>query len=283
MPVMAGSRSTIMSPNARCAALPSPVKTFYPSGLNSGGQRAAIPSWRRPSSTVLIRRLISPTSSTTWSAGIRSIVSANCCRRTGTPRAKATRLLQSDPTSAGLRREAPPLITGWRWKRRSREAPRPTIVVSRDDLCLMTPSSLSVRHLLSATAERPFTRAGPMVRIRFPPPMSPSQQGPADAVDRKSGFRAGSRNGTPPASCGGAEITELIHILDGTATLEIVCDDGPPRSFVLPAGTIAVNPQGAWHRLHPSEGVTSMTATPSPREVIELDVDDPRTVECKPA
>jgi hypothetical protein len=26
-----------------------------------------------------------------------------------------------------------------------------------------------------------------------------------------------------------------------------------------------------------------MTATPSPREVIELDVDDPRTVECKPA
>src|SRR6516225_6198100 len=45
----------------------------------------------------------------------------------------------------------------------SREAPRPTIVVSRDDLCLMTPSSLSVRHLSSATAERPFTRAGPMV------------------------------------------------------------------------------------------------------------------------
>src|SRR6516164_2704247 len=54
-------------------------------------------------------------------------------------------------------------------RRSSREAPRPTIVVSRDDLCLMTPSSLSVRHLSSATAERPFTRAGPMVRIRFPP------------------------------------------------------------------------------------------------------------------
>ena len=35
--------------------------------------------------------------------------------------------------------------------------------------CLMTPSSLSARHLSSATAERPFTRAGPMVRIRFPP------------------------------------------------------------------------------------------------------------------
>ena len=59
-----------------------------------------------------------------------------------------------------------------RKRRPSREAPRPTIVGSRDDLCLMTPSSLSVRHLTSATAERPSTRAGPMVRIRFPPAQS---------------------------------------------------------------------------------------------------------------
>jgi len=72
---------------------------------------------------------------------------------------------------------------------------------------------------------------------------------------------------------------ELIHILDGTATLEIVCDDGPPKSFALRAGMMAVNPQGAWHRFHSSEGVTLMTATPSPSEVIELDVDDPRMVE----
>ena len=76
---------------------------------------------------------------------------------------------------------------------------------------------------------------------------------------------------------------ELIHILDGTATLEIVCDDGPPKSFVLRAGMIAVNPQGAWHRFHSSAGVTLMTATPSPSEVIEFDVDDPRTAEREPA
>ena len=38
---------------------------------------------------------------------------------------------------------------------------------------------------------------------------------------------------------------ELVHILDGTATLEIVCDDGPPKSFALRAGMIAVIPQGA--------------------------------------
>jgi mannose-6-phosphate isomerase-like protein (cupin superfamily) len=75
---------------------------------------------------------------------------------------------------------------------------------------------------------------------------------------------------------------ELIHILDGTATLEIVGEDRP-QSFALRAGMLAVIPQGAWHRFHSPEGVTLMTATPSPSEVIELDVDDPRTVERKPA
>jgi mannose-6-phosphate isomerase-like protein (cupin superfamily) len=70
---------------------------------------------------------------------------------------------------------------------------------------------------------------------------------------------------------------ELVHILGGAATLEIVCGGGPPKSFALRAGMIAVNPQGAWHRFHSPDGVTLMTATPSPSEVIELDVDDPRT------
>jgi mannose-6-phosphate isomerase-like protein (cupin superfamily) len=72
---------------------------------------------------------------------------------------------------------------------------------------------------------------------------------------------------------------ELIHILDGSATLEMVCDDGPPQSFALRAGMIAVNPQGAWHRFSSTEGVTLMAATPMPSEVIELDVDDPRMAE----
>jgi mannose-6-phosphate isomerase-like protein (cupin superfamily) len=69
---------------------------------------------------------------------------------------------------------------------------------------------------------------------------------------------------------------ELIHVLEGSATLEIVCDDGAPKSFELRAGVIAVNPQGAWHRFRSSEGVTLMTATPFSGETIELDVDDPR-------
>jgi len=68
---------------------------------------------------------------------------------------------------------------------------------------------------------------------------------------------------------------ELIYILDGTAILEIVCDDGPPKSFVLRAGMVAVILQGAWHRFHSSEGSTQMAATPFPGEHIELDVDGP--------
>jgi quercetin dioxygenase-like cupin family protein len=69
---------------------------------------------------------------------------------------------------------------------------------------------------------------------------------------------------------------ELIHVLDGSATLEMVCDDGPPKSFELRAGTVAVIPQGAWHRFLSSEGFTQFAVTPFPGETIELDVDDPR-------
>jgi mannose-6-phosphate isomerase-like protein (cupin superfamily) len=74
---------------------------------------------------------------------------------------------------------------------------------------------------------------------------------------------------------------ELIYVLDGAAILEMVCDDGPPQSFALSAGTIAVIPQGAWHRFHSSEGFTQMAATPFPGETIECDVDDPRGVESR--
>ena len=68
---------------------------------------------------------------------------------------------------------------------------------------------------------------------------------------------------------------ELVHVLDGSTTLEIVCDDGPPKSFTLGAGMIAVIPQGAWHRSH-SEGSTHLGLTPFPGEHVERDVDDPR-------
>ncbi len=76
---------------------------------------------------------------------------------------------------------------------------------------------------------------------------------------------------------------ELIYALNGATTLEIVCDDGPPRSFELRAGMIAVVPQGAWHRFQSVEGVTELAVTPFPGEHVELDVDDPRKAEAKSA
>jgi mannose-6-phosphate isomerase-like protein (cupin superfamily) len=71
---------------------------------------------------------------------------------------------------------------------------------------------------------------------------------------------------------------ELVYVLDGSATLDMVCDAGPPRTFELPAGTVAVVPQGAWHRLRSPSGATQLSVTPFPGESLEVDVDDPRRV-----
>src|SRR5215467_281662 len=67
---------------------------------------------------------------------------------------------------------------------------------------------------------------------------------------------------------------ELVHLLDGTKTLDIVCDDGP-KSFVLRGGMIAIVPPNVWHRFRSDEGGTSWSAT-NPGDHIELDIDDPR-------
>ena len=74
---------------------------------------------------------------------------------------------------------------------------------------------------------------------------------------------------------------ELVYVLEGTATLDII-EDGRPQSFVLGAGTMAVVPQGAWHRVHSADGMTMMSAT-IPGDHIDLDVDDPRTAQREPA
>src|SRR5262249_58028238 len=72
---------------------------------------------------------------------------------------------------------------------------------------------------------------------------------------------------------------ELVHILEGSAALEIVCNDGPPKSFALGAGMVAVIPQGAWHRLLSPHGATQMAVTPFPGQTLQLDVRQPRTAE----
>jgi len=69
---------------------------------------------------------------------------------------------------------------------------------------------------------------------------------------------------------------ELVQVLEGTLTLDIVTGDGPPQSFEVGAGMMVVVPQGAWHRARFSDGLTAISVTPQ-TEFLKLDVDDPRT------
>jgi uncharacterized cupin superfamily protein len=64
---------------------------------------------------------------------------------------------------------------------------------------------------------------------------------------RLAPYRDGSLTTTKFAGKGHWEVhltgDELIHVLEGAATLEMVGEDGP-ESFPLRAGMLAVNPQG---------------------------------------
>ena len=70
---------------------------------------------------------------------------------------------------------------------------------------------------------------------------------------------------------------ELVQIVEGSATLHTMTEDGP-KSYAVSAGMLIIVPQGTWHRFHSSEGVSLMTATPKPTEHLTVDVDDPRTL-----
>jgi mannose-6-phosphate isomerase-like protein (cupin superfamily) len=67
---------------------------------------------------------------------------------------------------------------------------------------------------------------------------------------------------------------ELVQVLDGSATLTVMTDDGP-ASFQMTAGMLVVVPQGRWHRFDVPEQVTVLTATPQPTE--HTVAADPRT------
>ena len=74
---------------------------------------------------------------------------------------------------------------------------------------------------------------------------------------------------------------ELVWVLEGSAVLDIVEDDGP-RSHTIGAGMLVIVPPGVWHRFHSADGATTMSVV-VPGENIDLDVDDPRQVERTPA
>jgi mannose-6-phosphate isomerase-like protein (cupin superfamily) len=67
---------------------------------------------------------------------------------------------------------------------------------------------------------------------------------------------------------------ELVHIIDGGATLHILTSDGP-QSLALSAGMAVVVPQGQWHRFESPNGVSLISATPLPTEHADA---DPRTL-----
>jgi hypothetical protein len=75
--------------------------------------------------------------------------------------------------------------------------------------------------------------------------------------------------------------SRMSSIIDLNAELAKLTLFRRTPSFALHAGMIAVISQRAWHRFHSSEGMRLMRAAPFPGEHIELDVDDPRTVEHK--
>jgi len=70
---------------------------------------------------------------------------------------------------------------------------------------------------------------------------------------------------------------ELVQIVEGSATLHVMTDDGP-TSHAVNAGMMVIVPQGTWHRFHSPDGVSLVTATPKPTEHLTVDVDDPRTL-----
>ena len=75
---------------------------------------------------------------------------------------------------------------------------------------------------------------------------------------------------------------EIVHIVDGAATLHLMTADGPQMTE-LGAGAIVVVPQGLWHRFDAPGGVTMVTVTPQPTDHPPHHVDDPRVLDAQPA
>lgn len=71
---------------------------------------------------------------------------------------------------------------------------------------------------------------------------------------------------------------ELVQVVDGATTMHVMTEDGP-QSVTLGPGMMVIVPQGTWHRFAAPAGVTLMTMTPQPTQHLEIEIDDPRTLE----
>jgi mannose-6-phosphate isomerase-like protein (cupin superfamily) len=116
-----------------------------------------------------------------------------------------------------------------------------------------------------------------MFRGRTPQTTFAARQGSAALLaPYRDGFLMASRYaGTTHWETHDAE--ELVYVVDGTETLDIIEDDRP-QSHTLGPGMVTIVPPGTWHRFRSAEGVTSFSLT-VPGRHIDLDVEDPRRVE----
>ncbi|HUA51500.1 MAG TPA: cupin domain-containing protein [Candidatus Sulfotelmatobacter sp.] len=71
---------------------------------------------------------------------------------------------------------------------------------------------------------------------------------------------------------------EIVQVVEGATTLHLITDAGR-QSLALSAGMVVIVPQNAWHQFVAPDGVCVMTTTPQPTQHLNVDVDDPRTVE----
>jgi quercetin dioxygenase-like cupin family protein len=69
---------------------------------------------------------------------------------------------------------------------------------------------------------------------------------------------------------------EVVHILDGAATLHLMTEEGR-QSVALQDGMIVIVPRNMWHQFEAPDGVCVMTTTPQPTQHLSVDVEDPRT------
>jgi mannose-6-phosphate isomerase-like protein (cupin superfamily) len=70
---------------------------------------------------------------------------------------------------------------------------------------------------------------------------------------------------------------EMLYVLDGAMTVDIVESD-KVQSVEVGAGMMCIVPPDTWHRVRSTDGATMLSAV-IPGDHIDLDVDDPRTVE----
>ena len=115
-------------------------------------------------------------------------------------------------------------------------------------------------------------------RARVKPAVEPD----AVQADLTRGEVDGARDAGGQVEDDGAGVAGGVEIGEEVGEGQVFFGEDGAQTYALHAGMLAVIPLRTWHRFHSADGVTLITATPFPSEVIDLDVDDPRAGGRKP-